>query len=194
MTGSSTGYNTGVQFSYHTNSLGASDAKGQTASYRIDLLKKAFQPGTLALFGNRVSKSGAQARERHYDSRQRVPLPRGPMGFTPVGFAPCRRRHAGNRLAGFARLERGAHRGRLERGGRDLLCRTDYPAGAVLLAVCGGCSCQPGKRPCATSPALAAGKRDWSWRRIPPRPNVPAWSEAASCAGGSVRAFVPERS
>ena len=52
--------------------LGTSEAKGETATYRVDLVKEAFEPGKLQLFGNRVSKlahrlaSGATTLDNEY--------------------------------------------------------------------------------------------------------------------------------
>ena len=52
--------------------LGTSEAKGETATYRLDLLKEAFEPGKLQVLGNRVSKlahrlaSGATTLDNEY--------------------------------------------------------------------------------------------------------------------------------
>jgi hypothetical protein len=52
--------------------LGTSEAKGETATYRLDLLEEAFEPGKLQLLGNRESKlahtlaSGATTLDNEY--------------------------------------------------------------------------------------------------------------------------------
>jgi hypothetical protein len=52
--------------------LGTSQAKGETATYRLDLLEEAFEPGKLQILGNRVSKlshtlaSGATTLDNEY--------------------------------------------------------------------------------------------------------------------------------